>query len=148
MRRKIIPDIVNNQRICALPATTTAREAAEKMVECNTAAVVIVDAQNRLRGIATERDMTRRIIAKGRDAATVTLADIMTSNPDTLRPDDSALDALELMRLRNYRHLPVVDGERVVGMVSIRDLYAAVKVELEENIRETEAYVFGDRYGA
>lgn len=149
MRHKIIPDIVNNQTICALPETTTVREAAQKMVECNTAAVVIVDSQNRLRGIATERDMTRRVLAKGRDGATTTLAEIMTANPDTLSPDDSALDALELMRLRNYRHLPVVDeARRVVGMVSIRDLYAAVKVELEENIRETEAFVFGDRYGA
>ena len=52
------------------------------------------------------------------------------------------------MRVRNFRHLPVLDEGRVVGMVSIRDLYAAVKVELEENIRETEAFVFGDRYGA
>ena len=72
----------------------------------------------------------------------------MTKNPDTLAPGDTALDALELMRSRQFRHLPVVEGDTVVGMVSIRDLYDSVKGELEKNIRETEAFVFGDRYGA
>ena len=57
-------------------------------------------------------------------------------------------DALELMQARHYRHLPVVEGDACVGMVSIRDLYMAAKTTLEENIRETEAFVFGDRYGA
>jgi CBS domain-containing protein len=147
MHRKIIPDIVDNQTICALAATNTVREAAQKMVDHNTAAVVILDRDGHLIGIVTERDITRRLVGKGRDADRTTLDDIMTANPDTLAPNDTALDALELMRVRNYRHLPVVDGQRVVGMVSIRDLYAAVKVELEESIRETEAFVFGDRYG-
>jgi CBS domain-containing protein len=147
MHRKIIPDIVSGQQICALVASNTVREAAQKMVECNTAAVVILDRNGKLEGICTERDVTRRLVSKGLQADTTTLGQIMTANPDTLAPEDTALDALELMRERNYRHLPVVDNGRVVGMVSIRDLYAAVKVELEENIRETEAFVFGDRYG-
>lgn len=73
----------------------------------------------------------------------------MTANPDTLAPSDRASDALELMLTRRYRHLPVLgeDG-KCVAMVSIRDLYEAVKEGLEENIRETEAFVFGDRYSA
>ena len=58
------------------------------------------------------------------------------------------MDALELMRERKFRHLPVAENGKVVGMVSIRDLYDAAKAELEENVRETEAFVFGDRYGA
>lgn len=148
MHRKIIPDIVNGQTICALPPTSTVKSAAAKMLEHNTAAVVVIDPNGKLIGIVTERDVTRRLVAQGRNADATALAEIMTANPDTLAPNDSALDALELMRVRNYRHLPVVDGDRVVGMVSIRDLYAAVKIELEENIRETEAFVFGDRYGA
>jgi CBS domain-containing protein len=52
------------------------------------------------------------------------------------------------MQSRHYRHLPVVDKEICVGMVSIRDLYIAAKSSLEKNIRETEAFIFGDRYGA
>ncbi len=75
------------------------------------------------------------------------LARVITKNPDTLSPTDTALTALNMMRKRGYRHLPVVDGGQVVGMVSFRDLYAAVTTELEEDIHETEAFVFGDRYG-
>jgi CBS domain-containing protein len=118
------------------------------MAEMDIAAIVVTDDAGKLVGIVTERDLTRRVIAKDRDADKVTVGEIMTANPDTLAPRDSALDALELMRTRKYRHLPVVDDGSVVGMVSIRDLYAAVKAALEKDIRETEAFVFGDRYGA
>lgn len=148
MDTKIIPHIVNNQHICELGENGSAYDAAKQMLDCNVAAVVIVDADRKLIGIVTERDITRRVIARDLDPKKTRLADIMTANPDTLGPDDSPLNALELMRTREYRHLPVVDQGRVVGMVSIRDLYAAVKIELEHDIRETEAFVFGDRYGA
>ncbi len=148
MDLKIIPNIVDNQRICQLVRESTVYEAAKQMADCNVAAVVVEDEEGKLTGIVTERDITRRVIARDLDPKKTLLADIMTVNPDTLAPNDSPLSALELMRLREYRHLPVVDNGRVVGMVSIRDLYAAVKVELEHHIRETEAFVFGDRYGA
>lgn len=148
MKHKIIPDIVKNQSIFSLPETATAVEAAIYMTQRNVAAVVVLDKESQLSGIVTERDLTRRILAKERDPVTTLTRDIMTKNPDTLAPDDSALDALELMRVRGFRHLPVVDDGAVVGMVSIRDLYDAVRQELEDGIRETEAFVFGDRYGA
>ncbi len=148
MRLRIIPHIVKDQKLCALSEQSTVREAAKQMADNDIAAIVVTDDDGKLLGIVTERDMTRRIIAKNLDANTVTVGEIMTRNPDTLAPGDSALDALELMRTRKYRHLPVVDDGSVVGMVSIRDLYAAVKTALEQDIRETEAFVFGDRYGA
>mgnify|MGYP001294117905 CR=1 FL=1 len=148
MARRIIPDVVKEQQICMLPETSTALEAAKEMFDRNVAALIVVDDEGSLKGILTERDMTRRVLAKDRDSSETKLSDIMTREPDTLSPKDTAVQALELMRKHNYRHIPVVDGNQVVGMVSIRDLYAIVHVELEENIRETEAFVFGDRYGA
>ncbi|MFQ5618347.1 MAG: cyclic nucleotide-binding/CBS domain-containing protein [Rhodospirillales bacterium] len=147
MRLRIIPDIVNDQKLSVLSKQDTARKAAKQMAEKDIAAIVVTDDGGTLLGIVTERDLTRRVIAGNRDADKVTVGEIMTGNPDTLAPGDSALDALELMRTRKYRHLPVVDDGRIVGMVSIRDLYAAVKTALEKDIRETEAFVFGDRYG-
>ena len=126
----------------------TVLSAAKNLARLNIAAIVVVDSDGKLIGIVTERDLTRRVMAAGLDAKATTLGEVMTKNPDTLAPDDSALDALELMRVREYRHLPVVDDGKVVGMVSIRDLYAAVKGALEKDIQETEAFVFGDRYGA
>jgi CBS domain-containing protein len=148
MHLTIIPDIVKNQKIRGLPATATVREGAKEMLQANVAALVVVDDDGTLAGIVTERDMTRRVLAADVDAKTKTLGEIMTKDPDTLAPMDSALDALELMRVRGYRHLPVVEDGAVVGMISIRDLYAAVKGALEEDFRETKAFVFGDRYGA
>ena len=146
MYRKIIPNVIERRDVCALTGDATVLEAAQRMADENIAAIVVIDADARLVGIVTERDMSQRVLARELDAKATPLAEIMTENPDTLAPDDSAADALELMRTRNYRHLPVAEEGRCVGMVSIRDLYAAVKEALEENIRETEAFVFGDRY--
>ncbi len=148
MKRNVIPDIVKDQSIHALAEDRTVLEAAKLMANRDVGAIVVMDADGGLAGIVTERDITRRVVTKGLDPKKTTIADIMSRKPDTVGPDDSALEALEIMRVRHYRHLPVVDDDRVVGMVSVRDLYEVMKVELEANIRETEAYVFGDRYGA
>ena len=148
MHRRIMPDIVKDQSICKLPTTASVQDGARQMREDNVAAVVVADDAGAMVGIVTERDLTRRVLAEGRDPGATTLGDIMTKDPDTLAPSDSASEALELMRVRRYRHLPVVDETGVVGMVSIRDLYDAVKDDLEKGIKETEAFVFGDRYGA
>tara|TARA_B110000438_G_C15532312_1_gene528973 strand:+ start:177 stop:623 length:447 start_codon:yes stop_codon:yes gene_type:complete len=148
MQRKIIPDIVKKQSVSSLKSNSTVFEAATLMTNSNVAAIVVLNEANKLVGIVTERDLTRRAIAKNLDPNKTPIEKIMTKNPDTLAPSDSASDALELMQSRHFRHLPVVDRETCVGMVSIRDLYKAAKSSLEENIKETEAFIFGDRYGA
>ena len=145
---RIIPDIIHNQTISGLSAKRPVLEGAKLMAEKNVAAIVVISDDGKLSGIVTERDLTQRVLAKGLDPDKTTIGDIMTKDPDTLSPGDSALDALELMSVRKYRHLPVVENGEVVGMVSIRDLYSAVKKGLEAAIKETEAFVFGDRYGA
>ena len=118
------------------------------MANKHIAALVVVDGESKIIGIVTERDMTQRVIAAGLDGKTTPVKHIMTENPDTLSPEDSAGDALELMQTRNYRHLPVTEDRKWIAVVSIRDLYASVTEALEEDIRETEAFVFADRYGA
>jgi CBS domain-containing protein len=148
MQRKIVPDIVERSAIATMKADESILEAAKIMASKNIAAMIVVDASSNITGIVTERDMTQRVLAKGIDAAETPVSSIMTANPDTLSPNDSAGDALELMQSRKYRHLPVEEDGKCVAVVSIRDLYAAVKEALEEDIRETEAFVFGDRYGA
>ncbi len=148
MHRKIIPDVVPRRDIRAVTEKDTVLDCAKTMKELHVAAMIVVDGAGKLIGIVTERDMVQRVLAKGLDPKATTMADIMTRNPDTLKPDDSAADALELMRSRNFRHLPVAEDGRCVAMVSIRDLYAAVQEALEKEIHETEAFVFGDRYGA
>ena len=148
MHRKIVPNIVKRSSIATMSSESSVLEAAKIMADKNIAAMIIVDTESAIVGILTERDMTQRVLAAELDLKNTQVKSVMTSNPDTLSPDDSAGDALELMQSRKYRHLPVVENGKCIAVVSIRDLYAAVKEVLEENIRETEAFVFGDRYGA
>lgn len=139
----IVPDLVRDQTIAGIAPAATVAEVARMMAERRIAAVVVQEA-GRLVGIVTERDMTARVVAAGRDPATTAIADIMTANPDTLRPDQHPLEALRMMADRGYRHLPVVDGDaQVIAMISVRDLYTFIRDELERDLKERDSYIFG-----
>jgi CBS domain-containing protein len=146
MHRHIVPDIVSNQSLTTLAPQTSVREAAKLMTERKIGAIMVVEG-GRLVGIFSERDVLGRVVARGLDPDKTLLRDTMTANPVTVGPDDPPAAALEMMAQRGFRHLPVVDGDRIVGMVSIRDLYAAIKGELEEEVHEREAFIFGSNYG-
>jgi len=146
MIRKIVPDVISGQTLQKVSPQENVRAAAKMMRDRKIAAVVVMEA-DKLVGIITERDMTCRVIAAGLNPDTAVARDIMTANPDTLSPDDTASDALNMMRERNYRHLPVVKDDRVVGMVSVRDLYAVYKTELEEDLKDRNAFIYGESYG-
>ena len=148
MHRKVIPDIVKVTDILTMTTNGSVSEAAKLLARKNVAAMIVVDEFDNVSGIVTERDLCQKVLAKGLDPVSTTVGDIMTANPDTLSPDDSAGDALELMQTRKYRHLPVVVNGKCQAVVSVRDLYSAIKESLEEDIREAEAFIFGDRYGA
>ena len=94
-------------------------EVAQRMVERNVGAVLVVE-NARLRGIMTERDLMRAVARGLTDD--VTVADCMTADPDTIGPDDTIEQAGVLMIHGGFRHLPVVDGDQIVGVLSIRDL--------------------------
>ena len=151
MIRKIVPDVISDQILCKIAPQESVRSAARLMRERKVAAVLVMDGE-RLVGIITERDMTSRVIAASLNPDTTIARDIMTAEPDTLSPDDTAADAIRMMKLHNYRHLPVVangpGGARVVGMVSVRDLYAAYNTELEQDLRDRNAFIYGESYGA
>ena len=147
MTGKIIPDIVDNQTLHTLSKSSTALEAANLMAT-NRISAILVTESDKLVGIVTERDLTAKVLAGKLNPESAALADIMTANPDVLDPSDSPISALELMRLRGYRHLPLVEDGSPVGIVSIRDLYAAAKDQLEEDIRQREAFIFDTGYGA
>ena len=143
MHKSIVPDIISEkQALTTFSADVTVRQAAKVMAERHIGAVLIMG-NGKLDGIFTERDVLNRVVAPGKDPETVKIGEVMTRNPDTVSPDASALDTLILMQSKGYRHLPVLDGGELVGIVSIRDLFSAVKRELEEDIQEREAFIFG-----
>jgi len=146
MNRRIVPDVIKDQTLACVTQADSARVAAKLMAERKVAAVLVME-NERLVGIITERDMTVRVVACDRNPDTTKCREIMTANPDTLSPNDSAVDAINMMRSRNYRHLPVVDGIRVVSMVSVRDLYAVYNTELQQDLRDRDAFIYGENYG-
>lgn len=146
MQRTIVPHIIHNQVLIFAQETSSARDAARVMAENKVSAVMIVE-RGALRGIFTERDLAVKVVAAGLDSDRVTLGSVMTRDPDTLRPDDTPRSALEKMSRGGYRHLPVVDGATVVGMVSVRDLYNAALGEAEDDIRELDSFIHGPGYG-
>jgi CBS domain-containing protein len=96
---------------------------AQRMADRNVGAVLVLEA-GRLAGIMTERDLMRAVARGLADDALV--GQCMTADPDTIRPDDTIEHAAVLMIHGGYRHLPVVDGDEVVGVLSIRDLVQVV----------------------
>ena len=144
--RKIVPDVICNQNLVTVNPYSTALEAAKLMKEKKIAAVLVTELEN-LVGIITERDIATRVVAVEIDPKTTYASDIMTRNPDTLSPDDTPGQAIKMMIARNYRHLPVKNEDRVVGLVSIRDLYAIYNNELKEEIKDRNAFIQGESYG-
>ena len=122
MDTRIIPDVVSGQTIRALRPEDSALDAARLMREHDISAIVVLDEDGMLAGIVTERDFARRVVAEDGRGSALRLAQLMSANPATIAASASPYDALEQMRKLRVRHLPVVEGGRVVGMISIRDL--------------------------
>ena len=131
MLRRIIPDVIRGRQVVYLGGQATARQAAKLMRKHNVGAVLIIE-DEALKGILTVNDMTYRVIAKGLDPDKTLLGEVMSPGPDTVSSDTTAIDALRLMQDGDYRHLPVVDGGRVLGLVSRRDFHGVEKARLDD----------------
>jgi len=133
LERTIIPHAIAEQVLATVTSSTSVAEAAELMTERRIGAVLVVD-KGKLTGIFTERDALTRVMAQGRDPAKTPMKKVMTPGPVTIRPVDTVSDALALMNQGHYRHLPVQDGDTLLGIVSQRDLYRSLKEQMESDI--------------
>lgn len=130
MRR--VSDIVRNQNPLTLPPTATVKFACECMRERKVGAVLVTDSEKRLLGIFTGRDAVGRVLAEGKNAARVTLAEVMTHKPNSVSPARSAIDALRLMHDMGCRHIPIVENGKVVAVVSKADFRGTEVERLDE----------------
>ena len=105
----------------ALPGTTSVHEAARAMRDADIGNVIVIE-NNQVCGIVTDRDIVVRTVAEARDPATTTLADLCSHPLVTVTPTDSVEQAVQLMRSKAIRRLPVVEGGQPVGIVSLGDL--------------------------
>jgi CBS domain-containing protein len=127
-----VKSLMEPKKLIMVSQDTTVSEAAALMASKNTGAVLVIDNQQ-LVGIFTERDAVFRVLAKGQDALTTRLRDVMTVAPSTVTAGTSYGHALLLMHEKGFRHVPVVDGDRVVGIVASRN---AMDPQLEEFVSE------------
>ena len=127
-------DMVRNQDPVTLPPDATVKDACQRMRDRRIGAVLIIEADRRLVGIFTGRDAVHRVLAEGKNAARTILAEVMTRDPDTMPPGHRAIEALRLMEAGRFRHLPIVDDGKVVGIVSRFDFSG---VELDRLDEET-----------
>jgi CBS domain-containing protein len=115
-------------------------EAIRLMAEHHVGALVVMQGDT-LRGIVSERDYARKVILRGRSSADTPVKDIMSSPVLTVTPADLVTHCMELMTERRVRHLPVTEGGRIIGMVSIGDLVKAVIAEQKTHIEQLETYI-------
>ena len=126
-----IRDVISNREPYSVPLTCTVLEAAQYMAERKIGGVCVLDENERLIGILTERDLLNRVIVPQRDPSALQVKDAMSALVDlaVIETNDTPREALERMERTGRRHLPVVEKERWVGMLSMRDL---LRVELSE----------------
>jgi len=123
---------MERKKMLIAPPETTVSKAAKLMANKNVGAVMVVE-KERLVGIFTERDAVFRVIARGLDAQTTRLTDVMTTAPQTVDPDKTFGYALLLMYENGFRHVPVIENGKPVGIVSGRN---ALDPEMEEFVSE------------
>lgn len=114
--------------------------ALEMLADCNVGALMVMEG-DALVGVFSERDYTRKIALTGRSSKDTSVRDIMTAQVVSVSPQTSTDDCMALMSQRKIRHVPVVDGTKVLGMVSIRDLMDDIIKDREHTITHLQNYI-------
>jgi CBS domain-containing protein len=137
----LIRDVIRNREPYSTKATATVQEAAEFMAMRNIGAVCVIDDDGRLIGVFSERDVLKRVVVAHRDPMEVRVGDVTSELRAVIQCDETPHQALERMEIIGTRHLPVVDGERWVGMLSMRDLLRVEVGEQGDEIKLLHEYI-------
>jgi signal-transduction protein with cAMP-binding, CBS, and nucleotidyltransferase domain len=135
MPQRAIRSMIAKQKILTATAEITVAEAARLMKKKNVAAVMVVKDDGCLTGIFTERDAVFRVLAEGRDPKATRLSDVMTPKPQTIAPEKPFGHALLMMYESGFRHVPVVEDGKPVGMVSARDALGPELQDFESELQ-------------
>lgn len=128
------------QHIISVNPTTTVIEALGIMADKNIGAVVVME-NDKLVGIFSERDYARKGIVQGRKAKSTAMSEVMTPKVFTVEPDMTVRDCMQLMSDKKFRHLPVTENEKVVGVLSVGDIVTTLITEQRQHINFLESYI-------
>jgi CBS domain-containing protein len=142
MYMKTIGSIVkdSNRDLYTVTANDTVHTAVLYMTSRNIGAVTVIDG-NRVVGLFSERDLMRRVVAESLDPLTVSVREVMTTELTTASPDESYEEGLRKMQQARCRHLPILEDNNFVGLISLRDLLKVDADEKAEEIRMLNTYI-------
>lgn len=129
------------REVVTVDASDTVLEAVRQMDQANTGSVVVLD-DDRMSGIFTERDLMRRVVLRGRDVSQTRVSEVMTRDLVFTEPSEPGKDAMSKMTRHRCRHLPVIEGERLLGVVSIGDLMKEISDEQSVEIHFLKEYIY------
>ena len=138
-----IEGLLTGRKLLTLPATASVLVATRLMADNNVGCVLIIDDRQRTLGIFTERDLLTRVVAPAKDPATLRLEEVMTRDLYTAEASAKVADVRRELQARHIRHLPVVEGQVVVAMLSLRDLLAADLAATNFEKRAMTEYIQG-----
>ena len=127
-------ELVKDRKVYSIDAARTVLEAARFMMEHNVGALPVLR-NGELAGILSERDIMNRVVAVGRTPGTTAVSEVMTANPRAVAADETIEECLFIMREFGFRHLPIVDGKELKGLVSLRDVLMHQAAEIERQTR-------------
>jgi len=139
---QVLASKARGEATLSISPDVTVGAAAELLIRNQVGSVLVMD-QGRLVGIFTERDILRRVVGERRDPATTRVADVMTRDLVVMRPSSSVVDAMRVISEKRIRHIPVVEGGVVIGVVSQGDLNHWLVRNREGQIQDLVDYVTG-----
>ncbi len=148
--QEVLEKVLINQRLVIIGQKSSAYEAAVSMLKNRCGALLVCNSKNSqdLVGIITERDITFKVIPKNLDPKETEVSKIMTKNVETISPKKTTIDAIHVMRTKGFRHLPVLEKKKIVGILSMRDLYDYANNELQDSLKKHQEFMFGTGYGS
>lgn len=135
-----IVDLVKDRDVYFVEAGRSVLDTAKYMAERNIGAVAVVRGDE-LVGIFSERDLMKRVVATGRDLAQTQVEDVMTADPLVVSPQERITDCMRMMKEHSFRHLPICEGRKLKGLLSLRDLLLHDLVEKDGEIQTMRAYI-------
>ncbi len=146
----LLERILIDQRLVIIDQNSTAYDAAVSMLKNRCGALLVCDSKDEgtLLGIISERDITFRVIPKDLDPKKTKISKVMTKDVQTISPKKTTVDAIQIMKSKGFRHLPVVEKKKIVGILSMRDLYDFANKDLEDSLKKHQEFMFGTGYGS